>query len=150
MIKIRAVIEHITYQNSENGYSILKGKVKDHNDLVTLVGTMLEVPVGSVLLCEGDWKIDRKYGKQFIVQSFEESLIVMIIFPPNGLLVCHCGSRIIRAAQECCSAWGKQVFRIGVVTMYREVLFPVVEERDQSACQALHCTVRRGNSPFPT
>ena len=72
MIKIRAVIEHITYQNSENGYSILKGKVKDHNDLVTLVGTMLEVPVGSVLLCEGDWKIDRKYGKQFIVQSFEE------------------------------------------------------------------------------
>ena len=31
------------------------------------------------------------------------------------------------------SAWGKQVFRIGVVTMYREVLFPVVEERDQSA-----------------
>ena len=33
MIKIRAVIEHITYQNSENGYSILKGKVKDHNDL---------------------------------------------------------------------------------------------------------------------
>lgn len=72
MIKIRAVIEHITYQNSENGYSILKGKVKDHNDLVTLVGTMLEVPVGSVLLCEGDWKIDRKYGQQFIVQSFEE------------------------------------------------------------------------------
>ena len=72
MIKIRAVIEHITYQNSENGYSILKGKVKDHNDLVTLVGTMLEVPVGSVLLCEGDWKIDRKYGKQFIVRSFEE------------------------------------------------------------------------------
>ena len=72
MIKIRAVIEHITYQNSENGYSILKGKVKDHNDLVTLVGTMLEVPVGSVLLCEGDWKIDSKYGKQFIVQSFEE------------------------------------------------------------------------------
>lgn len=72
MIKIRAVIEHITYQNSENGYSILKGKVKDHNDLVTLVDTMLEVPVGSVLLCEGDWKIDRKYGQQFIVQSFEE------------------------------------------------------------------------------
>lgn len=72
MIKIRAVIEHITFQNSENGYSILKGKVKGYNDLVTLVGTMLEVPVGSVLLCEGDWKIDRKYGQQFIVQSFEE------------------------------------------------------------------------------
>ncbi len=72
MIKIRAVIEHITFQNSENGYSIMKAKVKDHTDLVTLVGTMLDVPVGSVLLCEGDWKIDRKYGQQFVVQSFEE------------------------------------------------------------------------------
>ena len=72
MIRLRCVIEHITYQNSENGYSILKAKVKDHTDLVTLVGTMLEVPVGSVLLCEGDWKIDRKYGQQFMVQSFEE------------------------------------------------------------------------------
>lgn len=72
MIKIRAVIEHITYQNSENGYSIMKGKVKGYNDLVTLVGTMLDVPVGSVLLCEGDWKIDRKYGQQFMVQSYEE------------------------------------------------------------------------------
>ena len=72
MIRLRCVIEHITYQNSENGYSILKAKVKDHSDLVTLVGTILEVPVGSVLLCEGDWKIDRKYGQQFMVQSFEE------------------------------------------------------------------------------
>ena len=72
MIKIRAVIEHITFQNSENGYSIMRAKVKDHTDLVTLVGTMLDVPVGSVLLCEGDWKIDRKYGQQFVVESFEE------------------------------------------------------------------------------
>ena len=72
MIKIRAVIEHITFQNSENGYSIMRAKVKDHSDLVTLVGTMLDVPVGSVLLCEGDWKIDRKYGQQFVVDSFEE------------------------------------------------------------------------------
>lgn len=23
-------------------------------------------------LCEGDWKIDRKYGQQFVVQSYEE------------------------------------------------------------------------------
>ena len=51
MIKIRAVIEHTTYQNCENGYSILNGKVKDHNDFVTLVGAMLEVPVGSVCCC---------------------------------------------------------------------------------------------------
>lgn len=72
MIKIRCVVEHITYQNAENGYSIMKVKVKGYNDLVTIVGSLLDVPVGSVLLCDGDWKVDKKYGSQFVVQSWEE------------------------------------------------------------------------------
>ena len=72
MIKIRCVVERITYQNPENGYSIMKVKVKDYSDLVTLVGNLLEVPVGSVLLCEGDWKVDKRYGSQFVVQTWEE------------------------------------------------------------------------------
>ena len=50
---LRCVVERITYQNPENGYSVLKVKVKGYSDLVTLVGNLLEVPVGSVLLCRG-------------------------------------------------------------------------------------------------
>lgn len=41
MIKIRCVIDHITYQNQENGYSVMKVKVKDYKDPVTLVGNLL-------------------------------------------------------------------------------------------------------------
>lgn len=72
MLKIRCVVERITYQNPENGYSIMKVKVKDYSDLVTLVGNLLDVPVGSVVLCEGDWKVDKRYGRQFVVQTWEE------------------------------------------------------------------------------
>ena len=72
MLKIRCVVERITYQNQENGYSVMKVKVKGYNDLVTLVGYLLEVPAGSVLLCEGEWKVDKKYGNQFVCQSWEE------------------------------------------------------------------------------
>ena len=72
MIKLRCVVEHITYQNSENGYSIMRVNVKGYSDLVTIVGSLLDVPVGSVLLCEGDWKVDKKYGSQFVIQSYEE------------------------------------------------------------------------------
>ena len=72
MIKIRCVVERITYQNPENGYSILKVKVKDYSDLVTVVGNLLDVPVGSVLLCDGDWKVDKRYGRQFVAQTWEE------------------------------------------------------------------------------
>lgn len=74
MVKIRCVIERITYQNPENGYSVLKVNVKGYKDLVTLVGSLLDVPVGSVLLCEGEWKVDKKYGSQFVAETWEEVL----------------------------------------------------------------------------
>ena len=47
MTKLRGVVEHITYQNPENGWSVMKVKVKDYKDLVTLTGSLLDVPVGS-------------------------------------------------------------------------------------------------------
>lgn len=51
---------------------IMKVNAKGYNDLVTIVGSLLDVPVGSVLLCEGDWKVDKKYGSQLVIQSYEE------------------------------------------------------------------------------
>ena len=62
MIRIRCVVERITYQNPENGYSVLKCAVKNYNDLVTVVGNLVDVNVGSVLLIDGNWKVDAKYG----------------------------------------------------------------------------------------
>lgn len=72
MQKLRCVVERITYQNPENGYSVMRVKVKGYDELVTLVGNLLEVPAGSVLLCEGDWKVDKRYGNQFVAQTWEE------------------------------------------------------------------------------
>lgn len=74
MIKIRCVVERITYQNPENGYSVLKCRVKDYSDLVPVVGNLLDANVGSVLLVEGNWKVDAKYGRQFVAENWEETL----------------------------------------------------------------------------
>ena len=74
MIKIRCIVERITYQNPENGYTILKVNVKGYDDLVTVVGSLLDANVGSVLLIDGDWKIDAKYGRQFMAQKWEETM----------------------------------------------------------------------------
>jgi exodeoxyribonuclease V alpha subunit len=68
------VVERITYQNEKNGYSVLKCRVKGYNDLVPVVGAMPETHVGSVLTLTGEWKMDAKYGRQFSVVSFEETL----------------------------------------------------------------------------
>lgn len=73
-MRIRGVVERITYQNPENGYTVLKCAVKNYNDLVTVVGNLLDVNVGSVLLVDGNWKIDSKYGRQLLAESWEETM----------------------------------------------------------------------------
>ena len=71
---IRGVVERITYQNEENGYSVIKCAVKGYNDLVTVVGNMPDIHVGSVLSVGGRWRMDAKYGRQFAMETFEETL----------------------------------------------------------------------------
>ena len=74
MTKIRGVVERITYQSAENGYSVLRVAVKDYNELVTVVGNLIDVNVGSVLLIEGEWTGNKKYGTQFSAYKWEETV----------------------------------------------------------------------------
>ena len=74
MDHLRCVVERITYQNQENGYSVIKCRAKGYADLVTVVGLMPETHVGAVLSLEGSWKVDPKYGRQFTAEKFEETL----------------------------------------------------------------------------
>ncbi|MBP3900294.1 MAG: ATP-dependent RecD-like DNA helicase, partial [Blautia sp.] len=74
MEHLRCVVERITYQNAENGYSVIKCRAKGYQDLVTVVGSMPDVHVGSVLYLGGSWQINAKYGRQFSMETFEETL----------------------------------------------------------------------------
>ena len=74
MDHLRCVVERITYQNPENGYSVIRCRAKGYSDLVTVVGLMPETHVGAVLSLEGAWKVDPKYGRQFTAEKFEETL----------------------------------------------------------------------------
>jgi len=74
MEHLRVVVERITYQNEQNGYTVIKCKAKGFDDLVTVVGLMPDVHVGSVLSLTGNWRFDAKYGQQFSMETFEETL----------------------------------------------------------------------------
>ena len=74
MDRLRCVVERITYQTEQNGYSVIKCSAKGYQELVTVVGNMPEVHVGSVLTLTGYWKVDAKYGRQFSIETFEETL----------------------------------------------------------------------------
>ena len=71
---LNCTVERITYHSRENGYSVLRCSAKKHRDLVTAVGIMPEVTVGSSLFLGGAWKVHPKYGEQFQVERFEESM----------------------------------------------------------------------------
>lgn len=74
MARLRCVVERITYQSLETGYTVLKVRVKDYAELVAVVGNLLDASVGSVLLVEGSWKVDSRYGRQFMAESWEETM----------------------------------------------------------------------------
>lgn len=77
--KISGVIEKITYQSEETGYTVcqISGKDPDNDgELITLVGVMPMINVGELVTAEGQWSFHRTFGKQFSVEYFEKQLPV--------------------------------------------------------------------------
>ncbi|MBT7696031.1 MAG: ATP-dependent RecD-like DNA helicase [Desulfobacterales bacterium] len=71
MITINGYLEHITYYNKENHYTIAKIKTKDSATPLTVVGYMAGAAPGQSLKIKGTWETHRRYGLQIKVDSFE-------------------------------------------------------------------------------
>ncbi len=71
---LSGIVERITYNNEENGFSVIKIKSRGFSDLVTVVGNLAAVNVGAVVKLKGDWKHDSKFGKQFSVVEYSETV----------------------------------------------------------------------------
>ena len=62
---LSGLIERVTFFNEENGFAVLKVKVKGRGDEVTVVGSLASVNPGEWLTAEGRWVRDREFGLQF-------------------------------------------------------------------------------------
>ncbi len=71
---ISGVVERITYQNEENGYGVIKVRVKGFSDLITFTGKFIGINASAVIEAKGNFTIDKKFGKQFKVTEYKESL----------------------------------------------------------------------------
>ena len=74
MERINCVVNEIAFQNPQNGYAVLKAKEERKTFLFKMVGYFFNVNVGIYMEVEGEWKCDKKYGMQFEVQSWKETL----------------------------------------------------------------------------
>lgn len=66
-------IESVTFRNDDNGYTVVRLK----NSGLTAVGTFHYVTVGQEFDFVGDFVNNAKFGKQFVVKSYE-------LVPPNS------------------------------------------------------------------
>lgn len=105
-------IERITYHNSDNGFCVLRVKVKGHKDMVTVTGSSPTLSVGEYIKCSGVWYNDRNYGKQFKA-DFLKAL------PPDTLegIEKYLASGLIKGigvhfAKKLVSAFGDKVFDV--------------------------------------
>lgn len=58
-------VERVTFHNPDNGFCVLKVKVRGQRDLITVVGNALSVTPGEYVDCNGHFVTDREYGLQF-------------------------------------------------------------------------------------
>ena len=109
---VSGLVERITYHNSDNGFCVLRVKVKGFKDLVTVTGSVPSIVVGEYIKCSGIWHNDRNHGQQFKA-DFIRAL------PPNSLegIEKYLGSGLIKGigahfAKKLIKAFGEQVFDV--------------------------------------
>ncbi len=75
MAQLRGIVDRITFQNEENGYTIarlqVEGSTAYNNRLATIVGEMLSINPGETVILEGEWTTHKQYGAQFKIESYQ-------------------------------------------------------------------------------
>jgi hypothetical protein len=62
---LAGVVERVTYQNAENGFCVVRVKIRGYRELVTLVGHAAVISAGVWVTASGEWVNNRTHGQQF-------------------------------------------------------------------------------------
>ena len=71
-IQIEGTVASLIYQNSENGYAVLRLTTQD--GLITAVGTLPGLAPGESLILTGLWATHQSYGEQFKAEFIERRM----------------------------------------------------------------------------
>ena len=111
-IYLQGTVERVTYHNEENGFCVLRVKVRGHRELVTVVGSLPTVTGGEFIEASGNWRNDLQYGLQLAAESLKT-------MPPTSLdgIRKYLSSGLIKGigavyGERLVAAFGKEVFDI--------------------------------------
>jgi exodeoxyribonuclease V alpha subunit len=110
--RLSGSVERVTFHNVENGFCVLRAKVRGHRDLVTVVGHAAAISAGEHIEADGLWLNDRTHGLQFRAETVKATV-------PTTLegLERYLGSGMIKGigpvyAKKLVEAFGADVFEV--------------------------------------
>lgn len=68
-VVVRGVVEHVTFYNPDNNYSVLQIKLAEQSEQITVVGNCINATVGMHLLVRGEYKLHPRFGRQLAASS---------------------------------------------------------------------------------
>ncbi|MGA1198931.1 MAG: helix-hairpin-helix domain-containing protein, partial [Candidatus Latescibacterota bacterium] len=73
MEQLRGIVDRITFQNEENGYTVARLQVEGQRggEPVTIVGETLSMNPGESVVLEGEWTTHKQFGQQFKISSYQ-------------------------------------------------------------------------------
>jgi exodeoxyribonuclease V alpha subunit len=63
--RLGGLVERVTFHNEQNGFCVLRLKVKGERDLVAMIGYTATVSPGEYASASGHWVTDLEHGRQF-------------------------------------------------------------------------------------
>src|SRR5678816_3079866 len=109
---LAGLVERVTFHNAENGFCVLRAKVRGHREVVTVVGHAATIAAGEWVTATGDWVNDRTHGQQFKARFLRTS-------PPTSAegIEKYLSSGMIRGvgpvyAKKLVDAFGEKVFDV--------------------------------------
>src|SRR5207237_8972313 len=109
---LAGLVDRVTFQNSENGFCVLRVKARGQRDLITLVGHAAMISAGEFVQASGSWINDRTHGVQFKASFLKATAPTTV----EGIEK-YLGSGMIRGigpvyAKKLVRAFGETVFDI--------------------------------------
>jgi exodeoxyribonuclease V alpha subunit len=115
---LAGLVERVTFHNPDNGFCVLRVKVKGHHELVTLLGAAPSVTAGEYIQASGSWETHREHGRQFRAMFLQ-------VTPPTSTegMEKYLGSGLIKGIGP--------IFAQRLVAAFNDAVFEVIEQAPQ-------------------
>ncbi len=109
---LSGTIERVWHDDPDSGFCIIRVKVQDHRELITVLGYAASVSAGEFIQASGHWEHHRDYGRQFKATDLKA-------MPPTTVegIEKYLGSGLIKGvgpgtAKKLVKAFGENVFDV--------------------------------------